>query len=102
MSKRGSRLMWVTVPIQVQHYRTQTRLNEKILWTMKPLTALSNEDEVKEHLCLPPEVNPHQPNPLTTEQQVREEQEKEVFMFCLFLSTGNCQRASHTKFHALL
>lgn len=69
---------------------------------MKPLTALSDEDEVKEHLCLPPEVNPQQPNPLTTEQQVKEEQEKEVFMFCPFLSTGNCQRASHTKFHALL
>lgn len=100
MSKRGSRLMWVTVPIQVQHYRTQTR--QKILWTMKPLTALSDEDEVKGHLCLPPEVNPQQPNPLTTEQQVRRA-EKEVFMFCLFfLTTGNCQRASHTKFHALL
>lgn len=53
---------------------------------MKPLTALSDEDEVREHLCLPPEVNPQQPNPLTTEQQVREEQKKEVFMFwvCLF------------------
>lgn len=50
---------------------------------MKPLTALSDENEVREHLCLQLEVNPQQPNPLTTEQQVREEQEKEVFMFCL-------------------
>lgn len=51
---------------------------------MKPLTTLSDEDEVREHLYLPPEVNPQQPNPLTTEQQVREEQEKEVFMYFFF------------------
>lgn len=61
---------------------------------MKPLTGLSDEDEVGEHLCLPPEVNPQQPNPLTTEQQAREEQKKEVFTFCLF-----CKQQGTVKEH---
>lgn len=62
---------------------------------MKPLSALSDEDEVRENLCLPPEVNPQQPNPLTTEQQVRRAGEGSLHVLSFFNNRELSKSISH-------